>query len=502
MGIYNFTRGAIERAIAILSPRTALEYRRAHLILDSLRSYDAAKTGGPNQRWNPGSLSGDSELRVAGQRIRNRVKDLERNHAVVAGAIRRLVANVVGEGNFPQSKIRMPDGKGLDKVKADIIEQAFLEWAENCCVNGDSLAEAQVLVQRHKTLDGEAFVIQSQTRNLMKIQVIEADQLAVEIDGPLQNGNYAVKGIELNRFGAPVSYHFYEVHPSDGGRFSSKINVIPASRVFHVFQRERASTCRGVSIFASVVQNIFNMGELSDATMLLSRLATAYGIFIKTPNPDEFMNASDTGADTSSPDPNKRFKYVDPAGIHYLNPEEEPFGFTPPQPGPIYEPFMRMNMRSVASGIGQSYSAISGDYSQGNFSSERQAMLLERALFRMEGACNDRKFNVPLFRSWLDWAVLTMKIDLPGYYLDTWNHQRVKFSRPRQEYINPSQDVAALKEQLNEKMISLTEIIEDRGQDRDDVFNAIADDEETLLELGIGDAVPLDENEGIKKWLR
>ena len=88
MGIYDWTRSGIERLIAIFSPRYALEYRRAHLLLDNLRSYDAAKTTGPNQRWNPGKKTGDDELRLAGQKLRNRVKDLERNHAIVAGAVR------------------------------------------------------------------------------------------------------------------------------------------------------------------------------------------------------------------------------------------------------------------------------------------------------------------------------------------------------------------------------------------------------------------------------
>ena len=77
------------------------------------------------------------------------------------------------------------------------------------------------------------------------------------------------------------------------------------------------------------------------------------------------------------------------------------------------------------------------------------------------------------------------KVDLFDYEKNISNYRRVKFSRPRQEYINPVQDVQALSEALNLGIISRTEAIEDRGQDRDDVFNSCADDKKTMKELDI-----------------
>jgi lambda family phage portal protein len=479
MSILGMSEQKIARLISIFSPRRAFEFLRSQKLLRSA-DYTAASVVGPNKQWRPTIKSGDALVRTSGIPIRQRIKDLERNNGHVAGAVNRLVANVVGEGNLPQSKVRNPDGKGLDVKLADRIEQTYLRWAENCCINGDSLVDLQQMNQRAKTVDGQGFIVKVQEKRRLMLQAVEADQLAEQIDGPLQNGNYAVRGIELNRYGRPVAYHFRDVHPGDNARFSSNVVTVPADRVYHVFNRTRASQSHGISVFAAVVMAIFDAGEYADATMVLARMAAAYGIIIETDFPEDNYGGADATEESG-----QKYEYVNPGGFHYVQRGQKASMIKPDQPGSSYEPFMRNQLRTVATGIGQSYSAFSGDYSQGNFSSERQAMLLERALFRMECGLNDRRFNIPLFRDWMDFAVLSGDLVLPNYEANRYNLQRVKHSRPRQEYLNPLQDVQALSEEINLGVRSRTEVIEDRGQDRDDVFNALAEEAATMKALGI-----------------
>ena len=82
MSFYDYATGAIARMIGMVSPRKAIEYQRAHQILNVMRDYDAAKLTGHNQNWRPTMKSGDAEMRAGAQEIRNRVKSLERNNII------------------------------------------------------------------------------------------------------------------------------------------------------------------------------------------------------------------------------------------------------------------------------------------------------------------------------------------------------------------------------------------------------------------------------------
>jgi len=476
---------------SIKSKRTrenALQSSRKDLaneLKQSMRAYLAAKSTGPNKNWLASSGTADSEIRAGSKKVRDRIRDLGRNSPYISGAIRRYVANVVGEGNFPQSKVRNPNGIGLNTSFTRRIEDNFMIWAKDCGVNGDSLADLQSTWMNNLLQDGEAIIIKSIIDNRLKLQVIEPEQLNDLVDGPLPNENLAIKGVEIDKFGKPVAYHIYDSDPREWFLSSMKSRRVDAKSVCHIFHRDRATQHRGISRFASVVMQMFDIGEYTDATMILAKIATAYGVFIETPYSEEWMQGQNTSEDSDSENASQRQISLRSGAINILQPGEKPHFSKPEQPGPVYESFIRANLRAASVGTGMSYSAFSGDYSQGNFSSERQAMLLEKALFRLDCGLNDRRANIPIFEEWLDLEVLTSRISLPGYWNNRAEYSRVKFSRPRQEYINPLQEISAFEKEVALGTRSRTEIIEDRGADTDDVFNSLSEEKKQLVKLEI-----------------
>jgi len=455
------------------------------------RAYLAAKTKGPNKNWVTSSGTADAEIRAGSKKVRDRIRDLGRNSPYISGAIRRYSANIVGEGNYPQSKVRNSDGMGLNTIYTRAIEDRFMLWAQDCGVNGDSLSDLQATWMSNFLQDGEAFIVKSIVDKQLRLQVIEPEQLNEMVDGPLPGDVLAIKGVEVDRFGRPIAYHIYSANPGEWFLSTQKSTRVPASDVCHLFKRDRASQHRGISRFASVVMQMFDIGEYSDATMILAKLATAYGVFIETPNAEGWMQGGNTDVDSESTNSNQREISLRSGAINILQPGEKPHFSKPEQPGPVYESFIRANLRAASVGSGMSYSAFSGDYSQGNFSSERQAMLLEKALFRMDCGLNDRKANVPIFNDWLDLEVLSGRISLPGYWSKRAEYSRVKFSRPRQEYINPLQEISSFEKEVALGTRSRTEIIEDRGADTDDVFNSLSEEKKQMTKLEILPAEPV-----------
>jgi len=493
MDIYVGLVRSIAFGLGLFSPKWAGEYLHRHNILDKIvkRAYVAGKTTGPNQQWRPTGTSADTEIRKDGALTRWRAQDLERNNPFVRGLVRRYRINVVGDGLWPRPLIRGVDGQ-LNKALISLVSDTHEEWAEHCGVDGSSLYDIQNLIAGHLFVDGEVFEITSFSRiRGMQIQVLEAGQLNETIDGPLSNGNVGVRGVEISPFGLPVAYHFWEAHPGDSasgaigqGLSAGNSKKIPADRVRHIFVRERASQHRGICHFASIVQDVFDTIEYKDSTMVLARLAAAWGIFVETPHPEDLFGTEAIAEFTASIGASKH-EYINPGGIHYLFPDQKPHGFKPEQPTAQYKEFQRQGLLGASVGAGDSYENFTNDYAGASWSSARQGMLQARALYRFSSNLLDRLCNFPTYRDWLDFAVGSGFLAIPGYMSQRRKFQRVKFSRPRLEWIDPKAEVLAAEKEVHMCINSRTQIIEDRGGDRDEVFDLLEEEMAEMKRRGI-----------------
>ena len=103
-----FTPGLISRALALVSPRLALQrefYRQG------LRQfYSAAKTGRATDGWTTVAAGAETTNRGSRDIIRARARDLERNSDVMGGLIHPLVSNVVGSGYHLQANVLRAGG--------------------------------------------------------------------------------------------------------------------------------------------------------------------------------------------------------------------------------------------------------------------------------------------------------------------------------------------------------------------------------------------------------
>ena len=484
--IGEFIHDAITRAISsvvgIFAPSMAMEYARNRSLLK--RAYSAAKATGPNQLWKPTGSSAAKEIAMSGTAVRNRARDLERNNPYIAGLARKWVANTVGEGMWPKAKVLGADGK-LDAEINSEIESRWERWQETAGINGDSFVEIQQQGARHLLIDGEFLIRRIQKPGVpLALQLLECDFLDTAKDSPdLGNGSRIVGGIELDAYDRPVSYHLFSAHPADKGTTSTPV---PASEIIHVFDRQRASQVRGICAFASVISEIFDTVEYQDSILTLARVATAFGVFVQSPNPSDWMPA--TGGTTNAAGAPE--EYVTPGGIHKLLPGETIAQVKPENPGSNYDPFVRSRLRAASTGIGVSYESFSNDYSQVSYSSARQAMIVERALYRVVSNLIDSKLNQRVYRWFLDnetslAAPGVRPLALAGYAQNPRPYWRVKFSRPRQEWIDPAKEAGAAKDRLAIGLETLTELAENEGRDIDEVMATRAAEIERMQELGI-----------------
>lgn len=463
VSLYDRVTRVIADSIALASPVAAERYLTAHDRLKK-RSYAAASVTGGRETWRPKTSTGYQEIAKDGQKLRDRARDLERNNPYVAGLLRKLTINIVGEGMWPKAKIAR---KGTGEIDAELcrkLEEAWLEWHDQAQANGDSFSDLQRLVVRHFFNDGEVLVRVVPTRfNRFGfcLEAIEVDHLDAGKDGKTPTGNYIKGGIELDPFNRPIAYHLKPKHPAEE---QAPTQRVPASEVLHIFDRQRATQVRGVCHYASIVGEIYDTLEFQDATLSLAKIATAFGIFVQAENPEDRMIGL-TGEDKKD----AQRLTLDPGQIHYLNPGESINSVKAEAPSGIYRDFVTSRLHSSAVGTGMSYETFSGDYNEASFSSARQAMLQERAFYRYLCGLIDAKLNYPVWKIFLTFYHSQIAA-LPGFDIEPQRYLKVKFSRPRQEWIDPAKDAISAKTRLELGLDTLTDMVEAEGRDIDEVI--------------------------------
>jgi len=470
-----FTR-AMAKVIGLVSPAKAVKYLGQHAVL---RAYDAAAiTGHHNEFWNPLSKTGDLEIGRDWKTSVSRSRDLDRNHPLVCDALKVGFAFTVGTALDPQWNITK-DGK-RDKESIDILESGFSDWAEDCTIDGKDWQEVKRLAYRHLKTDGEAIAIESaDDRFPYKLQLLEPDQVDDSIDGDLKNGNYAVRGIEFNKFGRAVFYHFFEAHPS-GNLFNSKSIKVAASRVIHLFIPGRITETRGMCHFVSAVMSLYDQNELSDQILELHRLAAAYGIFIKHGSAQDDLMGLPTARDANGV--YKPVKSVGPVRVNYLNDGEEPATVSPEMPTGSFSEFDKSYLRKGARGFSMSYETFTGDFSNANFSTLKAGQNNERALFRIESDFIVRKFCKRVVKNWMEAAVLN-GLKLKNFWTNRKYYEKFRFTLPAlpdtDRVKEEKADSAALENMTTTRRI----ICERKGIDYDELVEELIQEELELAAI-------------------
>lgn len=462
------------RVIGLLAPATAKTYLKNHL---QLRGYDAAVTfGSINQEWRPGLLSGDREIGKGYQVATERARDLDRNNPLVKEALKVGFAFTVGTALDPQFNILTPDKK-RDAETIELIENAFWRWAEDCTVDGKDWQDVKELVYRHLKIDGEVFVVEaSDDQHPFKLQLIEATQLA-SVDGNLKNGNFAVRGIEFNKLGRPVAYHFYKSQP---GNFtlSGDTVAVSAKYVHHIYKPGRITETRGISHYISAIMSLYDQNELSDQILELHRIAAAFGIIVESEDTEVGLGFGEQVATSSD----KKVTRFGPVRVNHLRPGEKTSAVKPELPTGAFSEFDKSYLRKCAKGFSQSYETFSGDFSRANFSTLKAGQNSERAVFRLDSDFIIRKFCSPIVRKWLEFEVIR-GLKLPGYWKNRDHYQKMRFTLPALPATDPVKDETADKLALENGTTNRRLICERKGIDYEENIEELREEQTQLKGL-------------------
>lgn len=453
------------------------------------RMYEGAKFSRLTSDWVTGNTSADSEIYGSAQKLRDRARQLCRDNDYARQALRAIEGNVVGQGIPFQAQVRMLRGGRLDKAINDQIEQAWKQWtkARHCHTGGKlTFADIERLAIRSVAESGEVFIrLVKQgfggSAVPMALEVLEADQLDDGLNGRSQQGNEIRMGVEVNRWGRPVAYHFLAYHPGDYQFSNQQISTqrhqrIPAEEVIHLYRMERPGQTRGVTWMASAIQRLHHLQGYEQAEIVRARASSALMGFITSPEGELMGDEVLEG---------ERVSNFEPGVFKYLAPGES---VTVPQldaPDGQFEPFLRAMLRAMAAGIGCSYETVSRDFSQTNYSSSRLSLLEDRDHWRILQNWMIENLHQRVFDVWLDMAVLSGALPLANYELGADRYKAVRWMPRGWAWVDPSKEVEAYAMAVRNGFKTLAEVVAEQGGDLEELMQARRQELDVAEELDL-----------------
>ena len=278
--------------MALLKPSTWFkkEPKKARL-----RHYAGAQTNRLLADWFGNSSSANREIKPALVTLRNRSRELARNHWIAVRALQIYRTQVIGDkGLSLQVRARnLPQGEEvvgpLDRSGNQIIEDNWKDWTRRGTVEvtgAHSWIDCQKLAIESLIRDGEILihiVKGADNKFGFALQLLEADFLDESLNKDLKNGRRIVMGVEIDQYSRPVAYHLYKGpnHPYGAAEYyrTDRHTRIPADNIIHLYHPERAQQTRGVPLFASVLNKIQMLDGYEEAELVASRLAASKSLF-------------------------------------------------------------------------------------------------------------------------------------------------------------------------------------------------------------------------------
>lgn len=448
-------------------------------------AFSGAKVGRLTDDWPLRVLTADAALRTSLRTLRSRSRDLERNNNVARGFRKAVVRNVLGSGGIKlQMKVKNPDGTS-DKLANDRIERAWKEWCESkWCDYSRKLSWRQMeeMALTRAAFDGESVVeIVADKENPAGISLAfkEADLLD-ELYNEARQNTQIVMSVEVDSRNRPVRYWFLNRHPGEdyanvGGGKQRRYDI-PASDIVHLYLCERPTQTRGVPWMSSSIIDVKMLDGYKEAELVAARIAASKAGFITSEVPDGMPYAEDESGEKSME--------VEPGVIEELPMGKNFVPWDPSHPNQAFGDFIKSIMRGIATGNGMSYTTLSSDLEGVNYSSIRAGLLEEREEWIQLQGWMIQDWHRPIFRRWLQSAILTGFVNLPmskidKFMADTWCGRRWA-------WVDPEKDIRAALMAVDGGLRSRRRIVaESDAGDFEDVLAEIAEDNELAKEAGV-----------------
>ncbi|AXF38218.1 putative portal protein [Ralstonia phage phiRSP] len=445
-----------------------------------------------NDRWGGTPVSPDVFISLYQPVLVARSREQWSNNDYVRNFVRLVRQNVVGpQGVTLQAKVKTPRGKSDGEANA-ALEDAWGEWCAkgNCDVTGTlSFREIENLVMETTARDGEFIARKVYGRDAgpmgFALQLLDPQRLSVRYENYKygDQGNFIRQGIEFNRYGRPVAYHFTSTDEWNAYYYSINgqgFERVPADEIIHGFVHEMVGQRRGLPWASTSLFRLHHLQGYEDAAVQNARASASKMGFIEYES--GFGPECDDGTSAAAT--------IDAAPLSF---HELPMGaklaeWNPQYPSGEFAVFNKAMLRGAAAGFGVLYNNLAGDLEGVNFSSIRQGTLDEREHWKELQQWLIETLVAPVYEEWLKFSLLAGAIKSKGRPLPADKlaaYRKVDWQGRRWAWIDPRADNDGNISAMRAGLKSPSQIIRESGRDPEDVFREFADDLQAMRDAGI-----------------
>ena len=471
---------------------------------------EAGRMGRRLGSWIPSRVHVNTLINQSGPNTLARARYLARNNGYAFSAVECFASNLVGAGIKPSWKSPLPvpeiEEDGADDAAKAASEQKksvhelWARWVTEADAEGiTNLYGLQKRVARELFITGEVFVrlrpryIADGLSIPLQLELLPSEQLPLWLTMPLSNGNWIRQGIEFDRIGRRVAYHFWRVNPGDitlAPKFGERVRV-PANQILHVFDPLEAGQIRGLSRLTPAVVTLWMLDLYDDAELERKKTAALFSVFITRPDPDgEFFDEEKKkqtapGGAAANDDGAAAVK-LEPGSAHVLLPGEAVTTAAPADSGQSYEPFQYRTLTRVCAALGLPYAGVTGDMVKANYGNQRAAMIEARRRGEaVQKGVIIVQFCLPVFRAFMDYAHIGGALNFDGYADNPRGYLQMDWIPPRWMWIDPLKDRQAEILAVDAGFKARSQVIEEEGGDAAEVDQRIAEDAARAARLGI-----------------
>ena len=414
------------------------------------RAYAGASMDRYTSSWVNPTSSADTEIKGSVKKLRSRARQLIRDQDYCRNAIRAIVENVAGTGPRLQAQIRMARGGKLNQKLNDQVERSFAKWskANSCDVAGKLTFNEMVRTAVSAwASDGEVFIRLIRGKKFgdseipFALQILEADMIDEDYQGgAAKKGEQWKMGVLLDNWGRAKKFALLTKHPGDTlfvnePTAKDKHIIVDAADILQLATFSRPGQTRGVTWMASAIQRMHHLEGYEQSELIRARASSCLTAYIQSPEGE----LTSDGVDEEG----ERIFDMAPGQVKYLAPGES---VTVPDlnaPDGQFEPFVRAMLRALSASMGISYSTLSRDSSQSNYSSSRLDLLQDQESFKaLQAQLKDILLD-KVYQEWLEVAVLGGSLQLPNYQSEPERYQMARWMFKGAGWVDPMKEVQA-----------------------------------------------------------
>ena len=281
-------------------------------------------------------------------------------------------------------------GSGITPMFADReIQRLWERWARGCDASGrlDWVGLGAAILQT-VIVSGECFVV------LRLDKTTPAIPLSLQVLGPeyldeSRTDDRTLAGIRYDGL-RPAGYWLFKQNPTLSGADLESVYV-PAESVLHIYKPLRPGAQRGQSWLGPVLIALRELDEYLQATLVRAKTGALFTAFLRSVEGGNPL--SQNGA----------LPALEPGSMIRLQPGEDIQFSQPPPIESAFDPFIRVQLRRVAAGLGIPYELLSGDLSQVSYASGRAGLLeLRRNIEGVQYSLLVPLFCEPVVRRWAE----------------------------------------------------------------------------------------------------